>query len=1098
MSHDTLSERLLMAVLSAAKTSPPKGLRTQLESDAQDADQPADAATEALVRAFADDMNDACRRALEKALRRWDFSPDDELWTQGTPANSQERRTRIYSRLGLIDSQCSLLDHRVRLFEDADELLEVVGPHEWWYDAERRAENSYYWDSYRGLLEANGWPELSLVSLERATRAIVGRLRDPATIAALGNATTYGEDGSALASRGLVVGYVQSGKTANFTGVIARAIDAGYRIVIVLAGTIEILRKQTLKRLDRELLGKAAVLQHEEDLGIYRATDPDLKGFVTYPDAHGQSKIFRLGAYTRDMSTPGAAERMQVMEARYVGNAAPEKLVAQADATVFVVKKNAVVLRRLNEMFATGGLATKLRHVPALLIDDESDQAGINTRKPPETAAELQERTETNKQIIKILNSSLPHAQYVGYTATPAASAFVDRDDPKDLYPRDFVIFLDRPAGYMGVRDFYDIDDDGYMVPDDQRPAGVRSNKTAYYRGFDAPGMGDAEKQPWLKEGELDATGERDAVELRKEAETSHPRILEALDAFVLTGAIKCFREQKGERHIKFAHHTMLVHTSHKQTEHRAVAQLIHDLWSMSDYRRGKANARLRRLWETDFEPVSRGRFESGLLDDDEKLTSDLLATTFDELSSGLNTCLKRIEATVQNLRDAFSKMYGARPEENGDGEDEPLPLTEEEILDGQKLLPALVVNSDHDFRRVRPDFDKFPMWCILVGGTALSRGFTVEHLTISYYRRRVGAADTLMQMGRWFGFRSGYSDLVRVYLGREPKGNSVVDLYDEFGAICLDEEALRQRLRKYLVVKPGVEDDDLAKNDPRWKQRITPETVPLLIQAHSNYLSVTASNKMHHTRLAYINYGAQWHEVTRLPQAKIEGALVNANLLAVQKLLECDPLKKLQCTVRWKSRNQKTKELVPKERSFSFFCSQPEKVAVEAFLYEFQFRNEGADASPRLHGQLSLFLQDPMANVGRWIVIVAQPQRSSIDTLFTLSTGEELQVMERNRSAVEEKPKGKAISNVIRSVSEPHHRKLAEYLASGDAPEADIEVEGDVAKLRSPDTAVLVFYPSLSKDEVNEHKHATAPVSFPHAIFCPPNKIPYQLEWTT
>ena len=79
-----------------------------------------------------------------------------------------------------------------------------------------------------------------------------------------------------------------------------------------------------------------------------------------------------------------------------------------------------------------------------------------------------------------------------------------------------------------------------------------------------------------------------------------------------------------------------------------------------------------------------------------------------------------------------------------------------------------IIVNSDTDVQRERVDFDRRPVWRVLVGGAKLSRGFTVEGLTISYYRRRTGQADTLMQMGRWFGFRKGYQDLVRLYIARQ------------------------------------------------------------------------------------------------------------------------------------------------------------------------------------------------------------------------------------------------------------------------------------------------------------------------------------------
>src|ERR1019366_6737934 len=103
------------------------------------------------------------------------------------------------------------------------------------------------------------------------------------------------------------------------------------------------------------------------------------------------------------------------------------------------------------------------------------------------------------------------------------------------------------------------------------------------------------------------------------------------------------------------------------------------------------------------------------------------------------------------------------------------------------------------------PDFYRQPIWKILVGGAKLSRGYTIEGLTVSYFRRRAGTADTLMQMGRWFGFRKGYRDLVRVYIGRaEPAGRGDVDLYEAFEGVCRDEQDFRAQLARYAMPADG------------------------------------------------------------------------------------------------------------------------------------------------------------------------------------------------------------------------------------------------------------------------------------------------------
>ena len=151
---------------------------------------------------------------------------------------------------------------------------------------------------------------------------------------------------------------------------------------------------------------------------------------------------------------------------------------------------------------------------------------------------------------------------------------------------------------------------------------------------------------------------------------------------------------------------------------------------------------------------------------------------------------------------------------------------------------PVIIVNSDQDVQRECVDFDRRPVWRVLVGGAKLSRGFTVEGLTVSYYRRRTSQADTLMQMGRWFGFRKGYQDLVRLYIARELRtGNRTLDLYEAFGAIMYAEELFRDELRRYAQLVEG-------------RPQIRPIQVPPLVTQHLPWLRPTAANKMFNARL--------------------------------------------------------------------------------------------------------------------------------------------------------------------------------------------------------------------------------------------------------
>ncbi|MDT0400061.1 endonuclease, partial [Streptomyces sp. DSM 41636] len=132
-----------------------------------------------------------------------------------------------------------------------------------WYSRDTATARSFYWTAYEQLLRRKGWPDAAVAGLDEASHSVVERLADPTRPDAYG-------------ARGLVVGYVQSGKTANFTGVTAKAIDAGYRLVIVLGGTLNLLRGQTQRRLDMELIGRENILRGADP------TDPDALIDVDY------------------------------------------------------------------------------------------------------------------------------------------------------------------------------------------------------------------------------------------------------------------------------------------------------------------------------------------------------------------------------------------------------------------------------------------------------------------------------------------------------------------------------------------------------------------------------------------------------------------------------------------------------------------------------------------------------------------------------------------------------------------------------------------------------------------------------------------------
>ena len=335
---------------------------------------------------------------------------------------------------------------------------------------------------------------------------------------------------------------MQSGKTANFTGVAAKAVDAGYRLVIVLTGTIEILRAQTQRRLDMEAIGRENILRGldpndpkvAKELDYQQDEDWLADNFVKHGamlDQPGVVHIDRVTTHRSDYKRlPQGLTKLRFFKTDKQKPLNSPVNLFNADAYVAVIKKNKAPLEKLIADLKPhkGDLA----QLPVLIIDDESDQASVDTTNPTKWnkgSKENRDRTTINKLITEILEVC-PRAQYVGYTATPFANVFVDPDDEKDLFPADFVLSLHCPDDYMGVREFHDV---GRRWDDEERTF-ANSNEKAYVRAL----AGDVINNPKGRLKELQ----------------------EALDAWVLTGAIKKFRDSTGAK--PFRHHTMLVHES--------------------------------------------------------------------------------------------------------------------------------------------------------------------------------------------------------------------------------------------------------------------------------------------------------------------------------------------------------------------------------------------------------------------------------------------------------------------------------------------------------------------------------------------------------
>ncbi|MEU9635199.1 Z1 domain-containing protein [Streptomyces tendae] len=728
----------------------PRPFKRWAELAAEDRQPDADLG-EDLFRSLLISGNEDLIALWSRHLTAWDFA-ESPSWSEGSCARTEERRVVVYERLRFGNELRKALDEAAPVARIPGEIV-ITREFTPWYTLERATARSFYWTAYEQKLRDKGWSEAAIASLDQASRSVVERLTDP-------------EQESARQAKGLVVGYVQSGKTANFTGVAAKAIDAGYRLVIILGGTLNLLRAQTQRRLDMELIGQENILRGADVADVdslvgvdYVGDDEGWPEFVRHggrPSTLGAFDIERLTTRESDYKSLAQGIRALEFEKRFPARPLHDPTnIHHAAARVLVVKKNKSVLTKLvKDLKQIHGI---LGELPALIIDDESDQASVNTSDPKKWERGSTERTAINGLISKLLGL-LPRAQYVGYTATPFANVFVDPGDDMDIFPSDFLISLPRPAGYMGVQDFHDLNS---PVPVAERTY-ANSQEKAHVRGI------------------YDSTDDR---------------LQEAMDAFVLSGALKLYRADHGVPDAAFRHHTMLAHASVRQDDHADLALRISSLWHQAGYSSTAGHERLAALWEVDFAPVTAAR------------ASNLPApSSYTELRPYVHAARQRI---------------------------------------GSGGNPVIVVNGDTDryFAQLDLDFDRTPnVWKILVGGTKLSRGFTVEGLTVTYYRRTTQQADTLMQMGRWFGFRPGYRDLVRLYIGREePFGRDKhVDLYEAYEAVCRDEESFREQLAQYSAMVDG-------------EPQVTPVQIPPLVAQHLPWLKPSARNKMFNAELVEI-----------------------------------------------------------------------------------------------------------------------------------------------------------------------------------------------------------------------------------------------------
>lgn len=571
--------------------------------------------------------------------------------------------------------------------------LLTTSEHKPWLRAKRHEIDFRYWRRYRSHLEQKGFGVRVVSQLDRITDNILDLAGDP---------TAAGE----WRRRGLVVGHVQSGKTANYIGLINKAADAGYKLIILIAGIHSNLRSQTQERIDEGFVG--------------RDSDQILGG-------RANANVLGVGNINRTFKPVSYTSR-----AHDFGKARADGLGISinnlSDPAIFVIKKNRSILTNLIEwLHGTSATGDRLT-MPMLVIDDEADNASINTAVDPD-------KPNTINRLIRELLKISTRNTYIGYTATPFANIFIDPESEdelrgEDLFPRDFIVGLDAPSSYVGAREFF---------------------------------LGDENAAPMSEE--IDDTEEWLPVthKITWRVEELHHTLVDAINLFILSKAVRISRGQAN------AHHSMLVNVSRFTNVQTQVAERI---YQHLDLVKSAIENRYAMLGES----ALRDPYMRSLHDSWARHYANLLPESWEAIQPHLHRSSASIAVTEVNASPGAGTLNYRGYSDSG-------------------------------------------LNVIAVGGNSLSRGFTLEGLTVSYFLRNTQMYDTLLQMGRWFGYRPGYADLCRLFIKPEA--------FDWYSYIAEATEELRDEIREMESVG------------------LTPMAFGLAVRSHPGALLVTARNKM-------------------------------------------------------------------------------------------------------------------------------------------------------------------------------------------------------------------------------------------------------------
>lgn len=588
--------------------------------------------------------------------------------------------------------------------------------------------------------------------------------------------------------RGMVVGHVQSGKTSNYVGLINKAMDSGYKLIIVIAGTMNSLRRQTQERIDEGFVGKNSSDNQDEKI----------IGVGDYPI---DSEIYSL---TSSSIRNGGDfdQRIASLKGIPIGKS----------PVVLVIKKNKGILENLIDWLSSQTQTEtiegyqKLFNVPTLIIDDEADSASINTVTGKKTKEEALSEIKTINKNIRILLNLFDKKTFIGYTATPYANLFIPQEWNNeinhsikgnnylvgpDLFPKDFIINIKAAKNYIGAAKIF-----GYsnkITEENQEPIDI-------FRPVfpeDSPFFIEKDSNDFEEITYRQPTNKDPLPDYLPES------LKTALKSFILTCSIRRLRGHEKK------HNSMLIHAVLYVKWIDCLAKLVNE--QMRDYKNliqgkdPKLLKELKDLFENDFAPTT-----TDILTDNKLGYTDIKIKehTWSEVESELFKASSKIEVRA---------VHGVKSRSN--------------------LLYDEIDEIDYNL------FKDSGLSVIAVGGSRLARGITLEGLSISYYLRASKMYDSLMQMGRWFGYRPGYIDLCRLY--------TTNDLFDWFQHITLATEEMRNDF------------DEMSS------MNLTPNKFKLKVRNHNGLLSITSISKLFFSNEIDISFSGSNIQTYYLDKAK-------------------------------------------------------------------------------------------------------------------------------------------------------------------------------------------------------------------------------------